>query len=239
MGDGKITFTGHAVTLMIDGKPTTLSAEYMVERLKSMPASALAKVEIMTAAPAKYHARGMVFNILTKDFAGSNQLSGQLQGTWEQDKYGKVYAKGAVLYNRGRVGIDAYYDITYGDSYGKVEHEANHPLADGRMFYTDRTENKSFGYNHSCRIGVDYDVAKDSRASVAYTGQWSSTDVVNTTRGTARSVQKSWQHDRLHNVDASFSSPIGLQVGFSYTNYQNPRTQNLNGTMYGEERQLL
>lgn len=239
MGDGKITFTGHAVTLMIDGKPTTLSAEHMVERLKSMPASALAKVEIMTAAPAKYHARGMVFNILTKDFAGSNQLSGQLHGTWEQDKYGKVYAKGAVLYNRGRVGIDAYYDITYGDSYGKVEHEANHPLADGRMFYTDRTENKSFGYNHSCRIGVDYDVAKDSRASVAYTGQWSSTDVVNTTRGTVRSVQKSWQHDRLHNVDASFSSPIGLQVGFSYTNYQNPRTQNLNGTMYGEERLLF
>ena len=236
--NGNIMFSGQAVTLIINGKPTTLSAEKMVERLKQMPAAMLAKAEVMPAAPAKYHVRGMAINIVTKDFTGTNQLSGQLMSGWRQHKYGTGYAGGSIIYNHDKLGIDASYTYTNGTGYGQVEHEANHPLGEQRVPYNDKTRNRSVGIDHDYHIGMDYAIADNHRLSLAYTGQWNSTRSTNTTTGTAQSVQKSSQHDYLHNVDASYTTPFGLQLAASYTNYQQPRTQILDGTMYDQTHSL-
>ena len=234
----ELTFTGRSVTLIINGKPTTLSAEQVKERLKNMPASQLAKAEVLPSAPAKYHVRGMAINVVTKDYAGTNHVSGQLQGTWLQNKYGRAHAKGTFLYNHGKFGMDVSYSVSDGDNYGQVEHEANHPLGHLRMPYSDKTCNKSSGIDHNYRVGMDYTFADNHRMSLAYTGEWSSTDSRNTTTGTANSTQKSKEHDYLHNVDFTYKMPFGLEVNVSYTNYQNPRAQNLDGKMYEETRLL-
>ena len=235
---GTVMFSGQAVTLIINGKPTTLSADKMVERLKQMPAAILAKAEVMPSAPAKYHVRGMAINIVTKDFAGTNQFSGQLMGGWRQHKYGTGYAGGSVIYNHGKLGIDASYRFTHGTGYGQVEHEANHPLGDQRVPYSDKTRNRSDGTDHDYRLGMDYAISDNHRLSLAYTGQWNSTRSTNTTTGTAQSTQHSRQHTYLHNVDANYSAPFGLQLGASYTNYQEPRTQNLDGRLNDISRNL-
>ena len=229
--NGSIMFSGQAVTLIINGKPTTLSAEQVVERLKQMPAAQLAKAEVMPSAPAKYHVRGMAINIVTKDLTGTNQLSGQLMGGWRQSKYGTGYTGGSVLYNQGKISIDASYTYTNGTGYGQVEHEANHPLGDQRVAYSDKTRNRSDGIDHEYHIGMDYAISDDHRLSLTYTGQWNSTRSTNTTTGTAQSVQNSRQHTYLHNIDASYTAPFGLQLGVSYTNYQEPRTQTLDGEL--------
>ena len=229
--NGSILFSGQTVTLIISGKPTTLSAEQVVERLRQMPAAMLAKAEVMPSAPAKYHVRGMAINIVTKDFAGTNQFSGQLMGGWRQHKYGTGYTGGSVIYNHGKLGIDASYKFTDGTGYGQVEHEANHPLGDQRVAYSDKTRNRSDGIDHEYHIGMDYAISDDHRLSLTYTGQWNSTRSTNTTTGTAQSVQNSRQHTYLHNIDASYTAPFGLQLGVSYTNYQEPRTQTLDGEL--------
>ncbi len=236
--NGNIMFSGQAVTLIINGKPTTLSADKMVERLKQMPAAMLAKAEVMPSAPAKYHVRGMAINIVTKDFTGTNQVSGQMMWGWRQNKYGTGYWGPSVIYNHGKLSMDLSYTYTNGTGYGQVEHEANHPLGEQRAAYSDKTSNRSDGIDHEYRIGMDYAIADNHRLSLAYTGQWNSTRSTNTTTGTAQSVQKSRQHDYLHNVDASYTTPFGLQLTASYTNYQQPRTQNLDGTMYNQTRNL-
>ena len=210
--DGTIMFSGQAVTLIINGKPTTLSADKVVERLRQMPAAMVAKAEVMPSAPAKYHVRGMAINIVTKDFTGTNQLSGQLMGGWRQHKYGTGYAGGSIIYNHGKLGIDASYMFTDGTGYGQVEHEANHPLNDQRIPYSDKTRNRSDGTDHDYRLGMDYAISDDHRLSLAYTGQWNSTRSTNTTTGTAQSIQNSRQHTYLHNVDANYSAPFGLQI---------------------------
>ena len=235
---GTVMFSGRAVTLIINGKPTTLSADKVVERLKQMPAAMLAKAEVMPSAPAKYHVRGMAINIVTKDFTGTNQLSGQLMGGWRQQKYGTGYAGGSIIYNHGKLGIDASYMFTDGTGYGQVEHEANHPLNDQRMAYSDKTRNRSDGIDHEYHIGMDYAISENHNLSLAYTGQWNSTRSTNTTTGTAQSIQNSRQHTYLHNVDANYSAPFGLQLGASYTNYQEPRTQNLDGQLNEMSRNL-
>ena len=236
--NGSIMFSGRTVTLIINGKPTTLSADKVVERLRQMPAAMLAKAEVMPSAPAKYHVRGMAINIVTKDFTGTNQLSGQLMGGWRQHKYGTGYAGGSVIYNHGKLGIDASYMFTDGTSYGQVEHEANHPLNGQRMAYSDKTRNRSDGVDHEYHIGMDYAISENHNLSLAYTGQWNSTRSTNTTTGTAQSIQNSRQHTYLHNVDANYSAPFGLQLGASYTNYQEPRTQNLDGQLNEMSRNL-
>ena len=236
--DGTVMFSGQAVTLIINGKPTTLSADKVVERLRQMPAAMLAKAEVMPSAPAKYHVRGMAINIVTKDFAGTNQLSGQLTAGWRQHKYGTGYAGGSVIYNQGKISIDASYKFTDGTGYGQVEHEANHPLGDQRVAYSDKTRNRSDGTDHDYRIGMDYAISDDHRLSLAYTGQWNSTRSTNTTTGTAQSKQYSRQHTYLHNVDVSYDIPFGLQFGASYTNYQEPRTQHLDGQLNDISRNL-
>ena len=236
--DGNIMFSGQAVTLIINGKPTTLSADKVVERLRQMPAAMVAKAEVMPSAPAKYHVRGMAINIVTKDFTGTNQLSGQLMGGWRQHKYDTGYAGGSIIYNHGKLGIDASYMFTDGTGYGQVEHEANHPLDDQRMAYSDKTRNRSDGVDHEYHIGMDYAISENHNLSLAYTGQWNSTRSTNTTTGTAQSTQNSRQHTYLHNVDANYSAPFGLQLGASYTNYQEPRTQNLDGQLNEMSRNL-
>ena len=236
--NGSIMFSGRAVTLIINGKPTTLSADKVVERLRQMPAAMLAKAEVMPSAPAKYHVRGMAINIVTKDFTGTDQLSGQLMGGWRQHKYGTGYAGGSVIYNHGKLGIDASYMFTDGTGYGQVEHEANHPLNGQRMAYSDKTRNRSDGVDHEYHIGMDYAISENHNLSLAYTGQWNSTRSTNTTTGTAQSIQNSRQHTYLHNVDANYSAPFGLQIGASYTNYQEPRTQNLDGQLNEMSRNL-
>ena len=236
--DGTIMFSGWMVTLIINGKATTLSADKVIERLKQMPAAMLAKAEVMPSAPAKYHVRGMAINIITKDFAGTNQLSGQLMGGWRQHKYGTGFAGGSIIYNHGKLGIDASYKFTHGTGYGQVEHEANHLLNGQRVSYSDKTRNRSDGTDHDYRIGIDYAISDDHRLSLNYTGQWNSTRSTNTTTGTAQSVQNSRQHTYLHNVDASYVVPFGLQLGVSYTNYQEPSTQHLVGKLNDISRNL-
>ena len=233
-----LSFAGQSVTLIINGKPTTLSTEQVIERLKQMPASMLAKAEVMASAPAKYHVHGMAINVVTKDYSGTNQFAGQLQGFYRQNKYGYSQAKGSMIYQHGNVGLDASYSCGYGTAYGQVEHEAHHPLGDQRVDYSDKTERKNQTLNHNYRIGLDYAFSKDSRLNVAYTGKWTSNDATNTSTGLETSVQKSETHTYLHNVDASYTSPFGLKLSASYTNYQNPRTQHLDGHLYDTERNL-
>ena len=203
-----------------------------------MPASHLATAEVLPAAPAKYHVRGMAINIVTKDFTGTNQFSGQLMGGWQQSKYGMGYAGGSLIYNHGKLSIDASYKFTDGTSYGQVEHKANHPLGNQRIAYSDKTRNRSEGIDHEYHIGIDYAIADNHRFNLAYTGQWNSTRSTNITTGSAQSTQHSSQHEYLHNVDANYFAPFGLQLGISYTNYQEPRTQDLEGELYDISRHL-
>ena len=56
--NGNINYAGKELTLIINGKPTTLNYAQLAERLKAMPASQLAKAEEMLAAPARLHVRG-------------------------------------------------------------------------------------------------------------------------------------------------------------------------------------
>ncbi len=233
--DGSIKFSGNEVTLIINGQATTLTQEQLADRLKAMPATQLAKAEVMLAAPARYHVRGMAINIITKDYAGTNNLSGQIIGGLEQNKYAKGFGNIYLSLQRGKFGLDAQYQFIDGNSYGENSHIANHPLADKRVIYNDETTQKSFGINHDYRLGMNYAFSKNHRLDIAYTGKWDKTCSNSFTTGTSVSGRHYDSYEYLHNVDVNYQLPFGLNVSGSYTHYRTPQQQALDGTMYAEE----
>ena len=233
---GNISFSGNEVTLIVNGQATTLTQEQLAERLKAMPAAHLAKAEVMLSAPARYHVRGMAINIVTKDYAGTNQLSGQIIGGLVQTKYAKGFGDLYLSMQRGKFGLDAQYKLVNGNSYGESSRIANHPLGNNRIHYNDETGQKSFGITHDYRLGMNYTFSKNHRLDVAYTGQWDKTNSNSRTTGSSISGMHRDSHEYLHNVDVNYALPFGLTLSGSYTYYRTPQQQALDGTITTENK---
>ena len=232
---GSISLLGNAVTLIVNGQATTLTQEQLAERLKAMPAAQLAKAEVMLSAPARYHVRGMAINIVTKDNAGTNRLSGQMVGGLQQSKYSTGFGNLALSMQRGKFGLDANYQYVNGNSYGESSLIANHPLGSKRVNYYDETWQKSFGIRHYYRLGMNYAFSKNHRLDIAYTGNWKKASSNNQTTGLSVSRTHLDSHEYLHNVDVNYSLPFGLTLSGSYTYYRTPQQQWLDGTMQADE----
>ena len=233
---GSISFSGNEVTLIINGQATTLTQEQLTERLKAMPAAQLSKAEVMLSVPARYHVRGMAINIVTKDYAGTNQLSGQIIGGMRQNKYAKGFGDLYLSMQRGKFGLDAQYKLVNGNSYGESSRIANHPLGNNRIHYNDETGQKSFGITHDYRLGMNYTFSKNNRLDVAYTGQWDKTNSNSRTTGSSISGMHRDSHEYLHNVDVNYALPFGLTLSGSYTYYRTPQQQALDGTITAENK---
>ena len=233
---GSISFSGNEVTLIINGQATTMTQEQLTERLKAMPAAQLAKAEVMLSAPARYHVRGMAINIVTKDYAGTNQLSGQIIGGMRQNKYANEFGNLYLSLQRGKFGLDAQYKYVNGNSYGESSRIANHPLGNNRIHYNDETGQKSFGITHDYRLGMNYTFSKNNRLDVAYTGQWDKTNSNSRTTGSSISGMHRDSHEYLHNVDVNYALPFGLTLSGSYTYYRTPQQQALDGTITTENK---
>ena len=232
---GNISFSGNEVTLIVNGQTTTLTQEQLAERLKAMPAAQLSKAEVMLSAPARYHVRGMAINIVTKDYAGNNQLSGQIIGGMRQNKYANEFGDLYLSLQRGKFGLDAQYKYVNGNSYGESSRIANHPLGNNRVYYNDETGQKSFGITHNYRLGMNYAFSKNHRLDVAYTGHWDKRCSNSNTTGSSISGMHHDSHEYLHNVDVNYSLPFGLTLNGSYTYYRTPQQQALDGTMHTDE----
>ena len=102
--DDNISLKGkQGVTIMIDGKPTYLSATQLADYLKSLPASAIDQIELMTNPSAKYDAAGNsgIINIRTK----KNKLkgfNGNLNLTQTQGVYPKPSGSLNLNYRTGQ-----------------------------------------------------------------------------------------------------------------------------------------
>jgi iron complex outermembrane recepter protein len=102
--DDNISLKGkQGVTIMIDNKPTYLTASQLASYLRSLPASALDQIEIMTNPSAKYDAAGNsgIINIKTK----KNKMkgfNGNVNLTYNQGVYAKPSGSVNLNYRDGK-----------------------------------------------------------------------------------------------------------------------------------------
>lgn len=238
-GDDGLTYAGHSLTLIIDGKPTTLDADQVIERLKQLPADQVAKAEIMLSAPARYHVRGAVINVVTKDYAGQVRTSGQLTNEYSQSRYAGNTVRANLIHTQRNVTFDADYSYYYGKQYGEIAHTAEHPLATGTQHYEDLTQTRSKYIIHSYRAGMEWKIADEHELSLAYAGRWMSSRMECDAWGTAHSYTYTPNHDKWHNADLNYRLPFGLNLSGSYLHYESPQTQRLEGGIDDETRDLV
>ncbi|HEX3933188.1 MAG TPA: TonB-dependent receptor [Puia sp.] len=159
--DDNISLKGkQGVTIMIDGKPTYLSASQLSSYLKSLPASAIDQIEIMTNPSAKYDASGNsgIINIKTKKnklkgFNGNVNLT-HTQGIYPKPS-GSVnlnYRNGKFNYflNAGYSHWEGFQDMQIGRKYLDTDSKTINSIFSQHtdMHFTNPELNVKFGMDY-------------------------------------------------------------------------------------------
>ncbi len=116
--NGSITLAGQGVTVVIDGKVTTMSTEQLNTLLKSIPSSRIEKAEVMYSAPARYQVRGAMINICLKQGGGNApSFQGELFSDYRQKHYEALTERASLLYSGNKFSADFLYSYGHGRNY--------------------------------------------------------------------------------------------------------------------------
>jgi iron complex outermembrane recepter protein len=174
--DDNISLKGKQnVMIMIDNKPTYLSATQLASYLKSLPASAVDQIEIMTNPSAKYDAAGNsgIINIKTKKnktkgFNGSVTLA-NAQGVYPKPS-GSVnlnYRTGKANFflNAGYSHWEGFQDMTIGRTYLDPG-----PTKIINSIFSQQTDMHFINPETNLKLGMDYNLTDKTTIGFVVSG---------------------------------------------------------------------
>ena len=221
--DGNLTLGGRGITVVINGKVSTLDKEDLRTVLENTPVSRLEKAEIMYAAPARYRIRGAMVNVILKSNIGQKPaLSGEVVAMYEQSRREDIAGRGNLLYISRRFSADVMYSYGFKHTTFGLDKQSWHTMA-GEVHELDlKTEAKGYGGRHNLRLGADYDFGKKNLLSVVYNTQYRYGQDCTKMRGTAHSDKTDDGSRQLHNVTADYQSSFGLSAGMDFLFFSSP-----------------
>lgn len=181
--DGNISLKGkQGVIIMMDGKPTYLSAADLANVLKNMPASALDQIEIMTNPSAKYDAAGNsgVINIKTKKSKtkGSNGsvTLGDVTSLFRRNGKEELVWKPtfSVNYNYKKNKVNLFGNFVYNYREGRASLDiVSRYYEDGKQLDSINKVNTYFRFrnnNYTLKQGMDYTPNKKNTFGIVLNG---------------------------------------------------------------------
>ena len=172
--DGNISLKGkQGVQIYIDGRPSYLSGQELVNLLKNMNANQLDQIEIMTNPPAKYDAAGNsgIINIKTKKnkqvgFNGSTTVG------FSQGSYWKTNESLNLNYRNGK--FNAFMNYGYNKRYNFQELSIHrtylHPDKTIDALFDQVAFMPSHNSSNNLKFGLDYFVNKKTTLGFVATG---------------------------------------------------------------------
>ncbi|MDM1293053.1 TonB-dependent receptor [Sphingobacterium sp. N143] len=158
----KINLRGKSnVVIMLDGKPTYLSADEVSRLLENTASNSIASIEVLTNPPAKYDAAGNagIINIKTKKNTqfGSNV---SLNLNLGQGKYGKI--DGGFLLNHRNNWVNLFTSYNYNNSLGFNDLTIDRSVHDSAtVTYFNSDSYSKFRYRaHNFKFAADFDLGK-------------------------------------------------------------------------------
>jgi hypothetical protein len=170
---GGFQLRGKAVTVLLDGKTTNLNGEELKNLLGAMPGTSLDKVEVIANPSARYDAQGgAVINIIT---AKSRKLG--TNGT-------ATLGLGAGEYGRYNAGLSLNHRTEKLNVYGSLDRLENQVYsttsavrtANGELTITENGREVRHNQNNSAKLGLDYELSKNSSAGVLLKGMVNTRD---------------------------------------------------------------
>jgi hypothetical protein len=176
--DGNITFKGKSgVLVMIDDKPTYLSAANLATYLRSLPSTALDQIELMENPPAKYDAAGNagVINIKTK----KNTIRGfhaVASADYSQGFYSHHSESINMNYRINKVNLFA--NLSYNEQKNHRRLEIDRDYFDASGITTSSLADISYfrptNKNANIKAGMDYFLSPKTTWGIVFTGDISS-----------------------------------------------------------------
>ena len=248
--DGNISLKGkQGVIVMMDGKPTYLSATDLAAVLRNMPASALDQIEIMTNPPAKYDASGNsgIINIKTKK-SKTEGFNGSITGGGTMSFYKRenslltpVRSSESLNMNYRKGKVNLFGSLNYNYNENKSDLQLTRKLYDSTG-KPDITSNQSTIFNgrnnnYTMKVGLDFYKNKKTVIGVVFNGfaffgrpQNESSQTLTYSDGTIHSVLESTSGSKLNfsnysgnlNYKHTFDSAgTELTVDLDYIGYSN------------------
>ena len=229
-------------TIILNGRPSSMTAEQLVNLLKNTPVSNVEKAEVMYSAPAKYRVRGAVINIvLKKNKSEEPLLRGEVGGNFTQG----IYSRGGGNMSMSFSGEKLLADILYSADYSKIRSSndfiSHHTLGDKVYDISQYNNGYRQRFTHNMRASIDYRITDSDNLSVAYTSAISpnskSTENSNGTLSESSNIRKG--DEQMHNFSADYTSGWGTNVGVDYTYYAYPSVQNFTDKSSLKEQKFI
>ena len=218
----------NSLTIVMNGKPTTMTAEQLETLLRNTPVNRVEKAEVMYSAPPELHVRGAIINVVMKrsnDYSFQGELS-----TYYQNKYfSSGGANGNFRLSTPKVTLDVMYGTDNIKMLEYTELFSRHTLSDKVYEITQNEKLSSKSWVHNVRTALEYNINKKNHLNVVYTGSF-------TPDGHNRSIadgsfQQSnldkFTDNKMNNITVQYSSGIGLEVGGDYTRYTSDNNQTM------------
>lgn len=173
--DGIISLKGKdGVTVMLDGRPTYLSAQELSNLLKNMPASGIEQIEIMTNPSAKYDASGNsgIVNIKTvkNKIKGMN---GSVSASILQSTVTKTNNSLNLNYRNGKVNIFGNYSYSLWQRERQthiVRRFRNGSTKEIETIFDQYSPSTYRSENHNLKVGMDFYASKNTTWGAVFSG---------------------------------------------------------------------
>jgi len=179
--DGNISLKGkQGVVVMLDGKPSNMTATDLSNYLRSMASSTIDQIEIMTNPSAKYDASGNagIINIKTKKNKQKG-FNGAATIALGQGVYSKTNNSVNLNYRKNKVNLFSTVSGNYREDYQELEIERKYKNDDGsiKAIFEQTSYQKKYRSSYNAKLGMDYYASKNTTLGVVFTGYYNpSTD---------------------------------------------------------------
>lgn len=222
--NGSLSLAGaHGLSIILNGKPTTMSYEQIADLLRNTPSSRVEKAEVMYSAPPQYHVRGAAINLILKGYRdGEGGLQGEINAGYTNRYKNGGQGGVSLLYNTRKWNIEFLYNARYGNNRQTTEVYSRHTLKNKVHEITQTSTLDRRSLTHNVRIGGEYKFNEESNISLSYTGAFNPN-----TKNTAHSagnfaisdnIKKG--DDRMHNLALDYLASNGIKAGANYTSYK-------------------
>ncbi len=221
------------LTVILNGKPTTMSSEQLAGLLKNIPSSKIEKAEVMYSAPPQYHVRGAVINLVLKKGSGDNSvLQGEINGSYRQKYYTGGTSGISLSYGSGHFSSDLVYSFDENKDRNGLDLLSFHTLNDSVYFIEQHNTGSVKQGAHHIRFAIDFQPDSVSKLSLVYTSELipSLRKKEESEGNFSESGTYETGNQQMHNVELGYQSGFGLKAGLNYTFYNSPSDMDFRNT---------
>lgn len=224
---GILTLAGAGkLTIILNGKPTTMDAGQLETILCNTPVNRVEKVEVMYSAPPEYHVRGAAINVVLKR-SNDYSFQGEISADYKNQYFNDGGMNGNFRLSTPKMAFDVMYGVNNVKKMEYIDLDSKHTLKEELHSITQNEQLRSKYWKHDLRAAFEYNFNDKNNINIAYTGSYTP-DQYNNSRTSGNyqtgNVDK-YIDNQMHNVTLQYHSGFGLEIGGDYTYYTSNNNQ--------------